>query len=151
MWMRSSIVVRASNYQCRSRNSPRFDPSVLRHSEIWEATDKAVLKTEHKKIQKYPPVNYKKCEVIKFPGTVALLGDKGTLTCINPQDCPRWLASWTDPMQISFKILTLGKWYRTISPTIKSDRPDPLPLSQVMDLPVAKALCTGPYQSEVHR
>jgi hypothetical protein len=23
---------------------------------------------------------------------------KGTLTCINPQDCPHWLASWTDPI-----------------------------------------------------
>jgi hypothetical protein len=31
-WMRSSRVVRASGYQCQSRNSPGFDPSILRHS-----------------------------------------------------------------------------------------------------------------------
>jgi hypothetical protein len=29
--------------------------------------------------------------------------------------------------------------------------PTPLPLSQVMELPASKSLCTGPYQSEVHR
>jgi hypothetical protein len=32
MWMRSSRVVRASDRQCRSRNCPWFDPSILRHS-----------------------------------------------------------------------------------------------------------------------
>ncbi len=32
MWMRSSRVVRASDRQCRSRNCPGFDPSILRHS-----------------------------------------------------------------------------------------------------------------------
>ncbi len=42
-WMRSIWVVRASDCQCRSRNSPRFDPSILRHSEIWGAADEAVL------------------------------------------------------------------------------------------------------------
>ncbi len=33
LWMRSSRVVRASDSQCRSRNCPWFDPSILRHSE----------------------------------------------------------------------------------------------------------------------
>jgi hypothetical protein len=33
LWMRSSPVVRASDCQCRSRNSPGFDPSILGHSE----------------------------------------------------------------------------------------------------------------------
>jgi hypothetical protein len=33
-WMRSICVVRASDCQCRSRNNPRFDPSIYRHSEI---------------------------------------------------------------------------------------------------------------------
>ncbi len=32
--MRSSRVVRASDSQCRSRNCPGFDPSILRHSGI---------------------------------------------------------------------------------------------------------------------
>ncbi len=34
-WMRStrSLVVRASDCQCQSRNSPGFDPSFFRHSE----------------------------------------------------------------------------------------------------------------------
>ncbi len=45
MWMRSSQVVRASDCQCRSRNSPGFDPSILRHSGIWGAADEAVLKS----------------------------------------------------------------------------------------------------------
>jgi hypothetical protein len=34
IWMRSSLAVRASDCQCRSRNSPGFDPSILRHSGI---------------------------------------------------------------------------------------------------------------------
>jgi hypothetical protein len=56
--MRSSQVVRASDCQCQSRNSPGFDPSILRHSEICGAADEAVLNTVHreKKIQKNPPV-----------------------------------------------------------------------------------------------
>jgi hypothetical protein len=44
----SSLVVRASDCQCRSRNSPGFDPSILRHSEIWGAADEAMLNTVHK-------------------------------------------------------------------------------------------------------
>jgi len=35
MWIRFSWVVRASDCQCRSRNSPGLDPSILRHSGIW--------------------------------------------------------------------------------------------------------------------
>jgi hypothetical protein len=48
-WMRSSLVVRASDCQCRSRNSPGFYPSILRHRGIWGAADEAVLKTVHRK------------------------------------------------------------------------------------------------------
>ncbi len=52
MWMRSSQGVKASDCQCRSRNSPGLDPSILR---IWGAADEAVLNTVHrKKIQKMP-------------------------------------------------------------------------------------------------
>ncbi len=40
LWMRSSQVVRASDCQCQSRNSPGFDPSILRHSGIWGAAMK---------------------------------------------------------------------------------------------------------------
>ncbi len=55
-WMRS-LVVRAFDCQCRSRNSPGFDPSIFRHSGIWGAADKAVLNTVHRrKNQKNPPV-----------------------------------------------------------------------------------------------
>ncbi len=43
------IVARASDSQCRSSNSPGFDPSILRHSEIWGAADVAVLKTVRRK------------------------------------------------------------------------------------------------------
>jgi hypothetical protein len=34
VWMRPSLVVRASDCQCQRRNSPGFDPSILRHSGI---------------------------------------------------------------------------------------------------------------------
>jgi hypothetical protein len=34
VWMRSSLVVRASDCQCHSRNSPGFDPRILRHRGI---------------------------------------------------------------------------------------------------------------------
>ncbi len=44
------LMVRASDCQCRNRNSPTFDPSILRHSGIWGAADEAVLDTVHKKI-----------------------------------------------------------------------------------------------------
>jgi hypothetical protein len=46
--MRSSRVVRAPDCQCQSRNSPGFDPSILRHTEIWSA-DEAVLNEVHTK------------------------------------------------------------------------------------------------------
>ncbi len=49
VWMRSSPVVRASDCQCRSRNSTGFDPSFLRQSGIWGAADGAVLNTVHRK------------------------------------------------------------------------------------------------------
>ncbi len=51
MWMRSSLVVRASDCQCTSCNGPGFDPSIRRHSGIWGAADEAVLNT----VQKNPP------------------------------------------------------------------------------------------------
>ncbi len=47
--MRFSRVVRASDSQCRSRNCPEFNSSILRHSEIWLAADDAVLDEELKK------------------------------------------------------------------------------------------------------
>ncbi len=49
MWMRFSQVVRASGCQCQSRNSPGFDPSILRHRGIWGAADDAVMNNVHKK------------------------------------------------------------------------------------------------------
>jgi hypothetical protein len=56
--MRSSLVVRASDFQCQSRNSPGVDPSILRHSGIWGAADEAMLNTvlRKKRIQENPPV-----------------------------------------------------------------------------------------------
>ncbi len=41
MWMRCS---RVSDSQCRNRNCPGFDPSILQHSGIWRAADEAGLK-----------------------------------------------------------------------------------------------------------
>jgi hypothetical protein len=54
-WMRSSRVHRASDSQCRSRNCPGFDPSILRYSEILGAADEAVLKKVLEK-SKIPPL-----------------------------------------------------------------------------------------------
>ncbi len=64
VWMRSSQLVKASGYQCQSRNSPGFDPSILRRSRIWGAADEAVLNNvyRNKKI-------YKKSPSLKFPCT----------------------------------------------------------------------------------
>ncbi len=47
--MRSSRMIRASDSQCRSRNSPIFDPSILRHSGFWGVADEAVLITVQRK------------------------------------------------------------------------------------------------------
>jgi hypothetical protein len=53
--MRSSLVVRASDCQCRSRNSHGFDPNILRYSGIWVAANEAVLNTERReKIKNIP-------------------------------------------------------------------------------------------------
>jgi hypothetical protein len=41
-----------------SRNSPGFDPSILRHSGIWGAADEAVLIKVHQKTQKSPCYNF---------------------------------------------------------------------------------------------
>ncbi len=56
--MRSSRVIRVSDGQCRSRNCPGFDPSILWHSEIWEAADEAVLNKLLKKNPKIPLFKY---------------------------------------------------------------------------------------------
>ncbi len=57
IWMRSCRVVRASDSQCRSRNCPGFDPSILRHSGIWGAADEAVWNIVHKQERNDPPLN----------------------------------------------------------------------------------------------
>ncbi len=38
-----------SDCQCRSRNSPGFDPCILWHSGIWGAADEVLFNTEHRK------------------------------------------------------------------------------------------------------
>ncbi len=50
--VKSSLEVKSSNCQCRSRNSPGFISSTLRSSGIWEAADETVLNKVHKKIKK---------------------------------------------------------------------------------------------------
>jgi hypothetical protein len=49
MWMISSRVFRASDCQCRNRNSPGLNPSIIRHIEILGAVDEAVLNKVHTK------------------------------------------------------------------------------------------------------
>jgi hypothetical protein len=50
--MGSSRVVIASGCQCQSRNSPEFDPSILRHRGILGVEDEAALNNVHKKEKK---------------------------------------------------------------------------------------------------
>ncbi len=54
--LRSSLVVRASESRYRGRNCPGFDPSILRHNEIWGAADEAMLNIVHKKNPKNSPL-----------------------------------------------------------------------------------------------
>jgi len=49
VWMGSSQMVRPSGCQCQSRNSPMFDPSILRHSGTWGTAEEAVLNNVKKK------------------------------------------------------------------------------------------------------
>jgi len=49
-WMISSQEVRASGCQSRSRKSPGFDPSILRHSGILRLACEVVLNNVHKKV-----------------------------------------------------------------------------------------------------
>jgi hypothetical protein len=57
--MESSRVVRASGCQCQSHNSPEFDPSILRHSDILGAEDEAVLNNVHKQEEKIQKTTFK--------------------------------------------------------------------------------------------
>ncbi len=73
--MRSTRVDRVSDSQCRSRNCPGFDPSILRHSGIWAAADEAVMNIVHKReeIPKSPPlknVSYSVTIISSFYNTV---------------------------------------------------------------------------------
>ncbi len=54
MWMRSSRVIRASNCQCQSHNSPGFNPSILRHSGIEGRQMKQCWAKSTKKFNKSP-------------------------------------------------------------------------------------------------
>ncbi len=44
-WKRFSRVVRVADCQCQNRQSPGFDPSILRHSGIGRAADETGLKS----------------------------------------------------------------------------------------------------------
>jgi hypothetical protein len=47
-------MLKMSECQYQSRNSPGFDPTILRHSGIWGAADVAVLNKVHLKISEIP-------------------------------------------------------------------------------------------------
>ncbi len=55
--MRSSLVVRASDWQCTSWNGPGFATSIRRYSGILGAADEAVLKQYD--LKKQNKKNYK--------------------------------------------------------------------------------------------
>ncbi len=70
MWMRSSRVVRFSDsHWLRSRNYPGFDPSILRHSGIWGASDETVLNKVRKKSEKIPwKIKDSRCSLFSWHG-----------------------------------------------------------------------------------
>jgi hypothetical protein len=47
VWMRSSQVAGAHDYQSQGSNSPRFNQSILKHSGVWVAADEAVLNIQY--------------------------------------------------------------------------------------------------------
>jgi hypothetical protein len=91
--MRSGRVLRAADSQCRSRNCPGFDLSILRHSGILGAADEAVLNIVHKRkhpkkspfkqIQQaapnlkngknFPPITWNEEEVSNYTKSAAFL------------------------------------------------------------------------------
>ncbi len=74
VWMRSSWLVRVPGYHCQSRNSPGFNPSILRHSGIWGAADEAVLNNVHKKFFFLNPtsINFCRNQKMKIENIVAV-------------------------------------------------------------------------------
>ncbi len=55
--MISCRKVRASDCQCQSRNSPGFDPSIIRHSGFWGAADEASMNNVHSPGKKLSKTN----------------------------------------------------------------------------------------------
>ncbi len=88
--MRSSQVVRASDCQCRSPNSPGFDPSILRHSGILGAADEAVFNSvpvHSRKKSRNPPVFFLSVVLKKilFRGTCLASGVWNDGGCVRSQ------------------------------------------------------------------
>ncbi len=52
MQMRSSLMVRATDWHCNCCNGPGFDRSIRRNSGIWGAADEAVLNKVHQVFNK---------------------------------------------------------------------------------------------------
>jgi hypothetical protein len=73
-WMRSSRVVRASDIQCRSRNCPGFDPSILRSDTVESegrqmkqyliSDKKKNLKKSPIKVYSYSLLSFGKCSML---------------------------------------------------------------------------------------
>ncbi len=109
MWMRSRLLVRAS--VCRSRNSPVFDPSILRHSAIWGAADESVLNTVHRKKSKKIPLSIilapsqhtfsqaLKRDASKIAMPPSLLAPPSPSTILTLQDAGVPHRHWEDVMQ----------------------------------------------------
>ncbi len=85
-------MVRASDCQCQIRNTPDFNPSILRHSGIWGASDETVGVEVFQKSKKIPLstcrrlhllyyiIKYKK---ILFPLTSRSTANRYILPCLN--------------------------------------------------------------------
>jgi hypothetical protein len=109
LWMRSSRVVRASDCLCQSRNDAGFDPSILRHSEIWGAEDEAVFyKVVWKKLLQYcwtAQERQERCtNYVQYTGTCLahcrflankILTWQGNL-CFSNQHNMAWKYGWRD-------------------------------------------------------
>jgi hypothetical protein len=88
-------MVRASDCQCRSRNSAGSNPSNLRHSGIWGAADEAVLN----KVQVCSFHNLNKKPSIPF--LVATFAWKASVSIL------KMTASWAYPQSITQHAVTI--------------------------------------------
>ncbi len=81
----------ASACQCQSRTSPGFDPSVLRHSDIWGAAEETVL-NKYDKLRNRQQINFLTGHIysyLMFSGFACTLRTESFLTTLQCAELSR--------------------------------------------------------------